>query len=104
MNVRLTPDQQAFVRDAIAVGRLHSEEEAVREALALWEERERRRAEILADIDVAEAALARGEGRELSEVSVHSLADAIKSRGSLAAGALGRQPRASSLSADFDGG
>jgi putative addiction module CopG family antidote len=81
MNVRLTPDQQAFVRDAIAVGRLHSEEDAVHEALALWEERERRRAEILADIDVAEAALTRGEGRELTAKSVHSLADAIKSRG-----------------------
>jgi hypothetical protein len=36
MNVNLTPDQKAFVRDAIASGRLHGEEDVIREALALW--------------------------------------------------------------------
>ena len=46
MIVHLTPDQKAFVRDAIASGRLHGEEDAMREALALWERRERARAEI----------------------------------------------------------
>jgi Arc/MetJ-type ribon-helix-helix transcriptional regulator len=40
MEVELTPEQQAFVQHAIATGRLHRPEEAVREALALWEERE----------------------------------------------------------------
>ena len=63
MNVDLTPDQQAFIRRAIDSGRFHREEEAVQEALALWEERERRRAEILAALDEAEASLAGGEGR-----------------------------------------
>jgi putative addiction module CopG family antidote len=48
MEVDLTPDQSAFVQQAIEAGRLHRPEEAVREALSLWEERERRRAEILA--------------------------------------------------------
>jgi putative addiction module CopG family antidote len=43
MKVELTPDQQAFVRQAIESGRLRGEEDAVREALSLWEERERRR-------------------------------------------------------------
>lgn len=47
MEVQLTPDQKAFVRQAIQTGRLHREEDAVQEALALWEERERTRAEIL---------------------------------------------------------
>ena len=47
MIVHLTPDQKAFVRDAIASGRLHGEEDALREALTLWERRERARAEIL---------------------------------------------------------
>lgn len=41
MEVQLTPDQQLFVRRAIESGRLASEEAAIREALALWEERER---------------------------------------------------------------
>jgi Arc/MetJ-type ribon-helix-helix transcriptional regulator len=59
MIVHLPPDQKAFVRDAVASGRLHVEEDAVREALALWKRRERARAEILASVDVAEADLSR---------------------------------------------
>lgn len=38
MNVRLTPDQIAFVCDAIANSSLQREEGAVRDALALWEQ------------------------------------------------------------------
>jgi Arc/MetJ-type ribon-helix-helix transcriptional regulator len=81
MNVNLTPDQQAFVRDAIASGRLHGEEDAMREALALWERRERTRAEILAAVDTAEAALARGEGRVITQESMRNLAAEVKQRG-----------------------
>ena len=44
MEVRLTPDQEAFVRHAIESGRFHRAEDAVEEALLLWEERERKRA------------------------------------------------------------
>ena len=57
MEVQLTPDQKAFVRQAIETGRLQHEEDAVKEALSLWEERERTRAEILAAVDEAEASL-----------------------------------------------
>ncbi len=53
MEVQLTPDQRAFVRQAIDSGRLLREEDAVKEALSLWEERERGRAEILAAVDEA---------------------------------------------------
>jgi Arc/MetJ-type ribon-helix-helix transcriptional regulator len=81
MIVNLTPDQKAFVRDAIASGRLHGEEDAMREALALWERRERARAEILASIDVAEAALARGEGHVITQESMRDLAAEVKQRG-----------------------
>ena len=81
MIVNLTPDQKAFVRDAIASGRLHDEEDAMREALALWERRERARAEILASVDVAETALARGEGRVITQESVRDLAAEVKQRG-----------------------
>jgi Arc/MetJ-type ribon-helix-helix transcriptional regulator len=81
MNVDLTPDQQAFVRDAIASGRLHGEEDAMREALALWERRERTRAEILAAVDTAEAALVRGEGRVITQESMRDLAAEVKQRG-----------------------
>ena len=55
MEVQLTSDQRAFAQRAIQSGRLHSEEDAVLEALALWEERERRRVELLATIETARA-------------------------------------------------
>jgi Arc/MetJ-type ribon-helix-helix transcriptional regulator len=38
LEVDLTPDQTAFIQQAIDAGRLHRPEEAVREALSLWEE------------------------------------------------------------------
>jgi Arc/MetJ-type ribon-helix-helix transcriptional regulator len=78
MDVHLTPDQKALVRQAIESGRLHREEEAVQEALILWEERERRRAEILAAVDEAEAALALGEGQAISEASVRHVRAAAR--------------------------
>jgi len=81
MQVRLTPDQEAFARQGIEAGRFSSEEDAVREALALWEERERRRVEILLSIDAAEASIARGEGRIMTEESMRELAEEIKRRG-----------------------
>jgi putative addiction module CopG family antidote len=81
MNVELTPDQRAFAQRAIESGRFSREEEAVQEALRLWEERERRRLEILAMVDEAEASLARGEGREITEESMKALAEEIKQRG-----------------------
>ena len=80
MNVELTPNQRAFVQKAIESGRFSLEEEAVQEALALWEERERRRLEIVAMIDEAETSLARGEGREFTRETTQALADEIKQR------------------------
>lgn len=78
MNVDLTPDQQAFVQKAIESGRLASAQEAVEQALALWEARERRRVEILAMLDEADAELARGEGIPITEESMKALAEEIK--------------------------
>src|SRR2546422_11504430 len=66
MEIHLIPDQQAFLRQAIESGRLADEEDAMREALELWEERERERAETLAAIEVAEAAVAGGRERALT--------------------------------------
>ena len=81
MDVQLTPAQRAFVRLSIESGRLCREEDAVREALSLWEERERRRLEILAAVDEAEASLARGEGRQVTQESMRELAEDVKRRG-----------------------
>jgi Arc/MetJ-type ribon-helix-helix transcriptional regulator len=81
MEVQLTPDQKAFVRQAIESGRLRHEEDALKEALSLWEERERTRSEILAAVDEAEASLARGEGRIITEESMPELAESVKQHG-----------------------
>jgi Arc/MetJ-type ribon-helix-helix transcriptional regulator len=80
MNIELTDDQRAFVRQAIESGPVTSDEEAVKQALALWEERARRRLEIVAMIDEAEASLARGEGREFTQESVPTFVDEAKRR------------------------
>jgi len=82
MEVQLTDDQKAFVRQGIASGRYNREEDALREALALWENRERRRAEILAAVDEAEASFSRGEGRRIAtREETTQLANEIKRRG-----------------------
>jgi hypothetical protein len=50
--------------------------------MALWEERERRRLEILAAVDRAEASLARGEGRKIAtHEELTQLAGDTKRRG-----------------------
>ena len=81
MDVQLTPDQQAFVRRAIESGRLHSEADAVQEALALWEERERQRAEFLLSLEEARASLFRSDGRVVTQESMRQLAGEVKERG-----------------------
>ena len=89
MQVDLTPEQQDFVRRAVESGRFERAEDAVQAAIALWVERERRRTEILTAVDIAKAALDRGEGIEITQASMRSLAEDVKLRGrtQLAAGA-----------------
>ena len=82
MEVHLSPDQEAFIRRAMEAGRFQREEEAVAEAMLLWEERERRRLEILAAVDKSEASLARGEGRIItSQADLQRLGEDIQRRG-----------------------
>jgi len=93
MEVRLTPDQEVFVRQAIESGRLLRVEDAVEEALSLWEERERKRAELLATLDEAEASLARGEGRVITQESMRDLAEEVHQRGLVRLAAEKSAPR-----------
>jgi Arc/MetJ-type ribon-helix-helix transcriptional regulator len=81
MEVNLTADQKAFIRQAIESGRLRGEEEAVQEALSLWEERERKRAEFLATLEDAKASTERGQGRVITQQSMQELAEDVKQRG-----------------------
>ena len=81
MDVNLTDDQKAFVRQAIAAGRFDREEDAIREALAMWEERERTRAQLLAAVHAADISLAQGGGRRITEESMRELSKEVKRRG-----------------------
>ena len=81
MDVQLTSDQKAFARRAIEAGRLRTEQDAVQEALARWEERERQRTAFLLTLDDARASVARGEGRMITEDSMRELAQEVKERG-----------------------
>jgi Arc/MetJ-type ribon-helix-helix transcriptional regulator len=82
MEVQLTADQKAFIRQGVESGRYRREEDALAEALSLWERQERRRAEILSAVDQAEVSFARGEGRVVAtHQETVKLADEIKLRG-----------------------
>jgi putative addiction module CopG family antidote len=93
MNVELTPDQREFVQKAVDSGRFSRAEEAVHEAMTLWEERERRRIEIVAMLDDADASLARGEGIPITEESMQTLCNDVKQRGRERLSATGPQVR-----------
>lgn len=93
--MQFTPDQKAFVREAIESGRLEREEDAVKQGLILWEERERRRIEILATVDKAQASLARGEGRRVTtSEEARKLVEDVKRRGMARIAATKKTPRA----------
>jgi Arc/MetJ-type ribon-helix-helix transcriptional regulator len=81
MQIDLTPEQQDFVRQAVASGRFARPEDAVRAAMSLWVARERRRTEILAAVDIAKASVDRGEGVEITQESMRALAEDVKRRG-----------------------
>jgi Arc/MetJ-type ribon-helix-helix transcriptional regulator len=81
MQIDLTPEQQDFVLRAVASGRFERPEDAVQAAMMLWVERERRRAEMLAAVDIAKASIDRGEGMEITQESVRALAEDVKRRG-----------------------
>jgi Arc/MetJ-type ribon-helix-helix transcriptional regulator len=78
MEIHLTPDQEAFVREAVASGRVQRAEEAVEQAMLLWERRERSRLEILAALDASELDLREGRFTEYSKESLPKLADELK--------------------------
>ena len=81
MQIELTPDQEAFVRSASADGRYQTPEDAVRDAMARWEESERWRLELLAAFDEAETDLAAGRFREYTQATLPQLAEELKQEG-----------------------
>lgn len=81
MELHFTSDQEALIREAIASGRYRSAEEAVQDAMARWEERERALAETLAALDEAETNLETGHFSEYSDETLDVLAAELKREG-----------------------
>jgi Arc/MetJ-type ribon-helix-helix transcriptional regulator len=81
MNITLTNAQEALVRHALETGRLSRAEDALTEALLLWEERERERAEFLESLVAGRAAIAAGQGIDMTPDSMRALAEDVKRRG-----------------------
>lgn len=81
MQIDLTAEQQEFIGRAISTGRSQQVEDALREALALWVERERARDAILAAIDEAEPSFTGAEGIVITKDSMQELAEDVKRRG-----------------------
>lgn len=81
MQIDLTPEQNSFIDLGIREGRFRNTEEAVREALAQWEKRERARVELLNSLDLAERSLDAGEGEHYAEEDLHALVESIEERG-----------------------
>lgn len=76
--MQLTVEQEAFIRQAIESGRLARDEEAVQQALFLWEDRERKRIEILGALEEAEADLKTGQYSDYTHDTLPLLAKQLK--------------------------
>jgi Arc/MetJ-type ribon-helix-helix transcriptional regulator len=81
MRITFTEAQEALVRRAVESGRLARAEDAVTEALLLWEEQQRAREALLDSLAAGREAIARGEGTEITRDSMQALAEDVKRRG-----------------------
>lgn len=81
MEVRLTPEQQAFVQMTVRSGRYRNAEDAIRDAISRWEEDERSRAETMAAVDEGLADLETGRFRDYTDSTLSQLAQELKAEG-----------------------
>ena len=78
MEVQCTPDQEVFIRHAIANGRYQTAEDAVRDAMARWEEDERARITLVAAFEEAECDLEAGQFTDYATDALPALAAELK--------------------------
>jgi putative addiction module CopG family antidote len=81
MEVRVSPEQEELVRQAVESGRYRGAEDVVREALEMWHDRERKRADIMAVFDFAEASVSRVAKRNVAKEPATKPARKGKRRG-----------------------
>jgi putative addiction module CopG family antidote len=82
MQIELTPEQDAFIQDAIEKGRFKNPADAVHRAMDLWVERERARLELIEAIEEGERSLDSGEYIDLdSDEAIAEMMEGVKQRG-----------------------
>jgi Arc/MetJ-type ribon-helix-helix transcriptional regulator len=81
MEIELTPEQDSLVSLGIEQGRFRHREDAVRDAMALWEERERAQIELLAELEAGEGSFDEADPVLDSDEAVAAFFDDIKLRG-----------------------
>lgn len=81
MEIEFTPEQKSHIDLSMEQGRIQSPEEAVKDALSLWEERERARLDLLAEIDAGDSSFEGGEIVFESEESIAAWIEGVKQRG-----------------------
>jgi Arc/MetJ-type ribon-helix-helix transcriptional regulator len=82
MEIELTPDQNALIEHAIQKGHYRSPQEAVNTAIAMWEERERARLELIEELEEADRSIDAGEGIYLeSDEAIDEFIAGVKQRG-----------------------
>lgn len=82
-NISLTPEQDAFIEEAVKSGEYQNASEAVRDALRVLQQRRREdvlRLEALRQqIDAGIAALERGESTEVADIELDAYLDGLSS-------------------------
>ena len=78
MEIPITPEQDAFIRQAVARGRYRTAEDAIGDALRKWERDERNRVELLAALDEGEADLESGHYTDHTDTTLPQLAADLK--------------------------
>jgi Arc/MetJ-type ribon-helix-helix transcriptional regulator len=81
MEVRFTPDPEALIREAVASRRYRTAEDAVRDAMARWEEDERSRLELRSASEEGEADLDAGRFDDYTDNSLSQSAVELRREG-----------------------
>jgi len=81
MNVSLTPELEKLVSKKVKTGMYQTASEVVREGLRLLDERDRKFAQLKADVLEGFAQIERGEYTEYDEHSLKDLFEGVKKRG-----------------------
>jgi antitoxin ParD1/3/4 len=81
MEVRLPPEQEAFIEQNVRTGRFASSDEAIHAAIELLEEQERELDELKAAVDEADEDIAQGRYTDYADEALPQLLEELKHEG-----------------------